>query len=185
MTDHTASERRGSPRAMEPGPGAAEPPHVASAEARAMSPELVGGIDAVARSRLLTVGIDALLVEVAHLLSGSQISMVVVCDASGAMVGLITETILVRQLGTGQASFFTTRAGSVMTRDYTVCSAADSLSEVLAMMHQRGLIHVPVVDVDHRPTGVVNARDGLRALLAAGNQEEALLRNYVMGVGYQ
>jgi hypothetical protein len=33
--------------------------------------------------------------------------------------------------------------------------------------------------------GVVNARDGLRVLLAAGNHEEALLRNYVMGVGYQ
>ena len=48
-----------------------------------------------------------------------------------------------------------------------------------------GLIHVPVVDADNKPTGVVNARDGLRALLAAGNQEEALLRNYVMGVGYQ
>jgi hypothetical protein len=33
--------------------------------------------------------------------------------------------------------------------------------------------------------GVVNARDGLRALLAAGNHEEALLRNYVMSIAYQ
>ena len=33
--------------------------------------------------------------------------------------------------------------------------------------------------------GVLNARDGLRALLAAGNHEEELLRNYVMGIGYQ
>jgi hypothetical protein len=31
----------------------------------------------------------------------------------------------------------------------------------------------------------LNARDGLRALLAAGNHEETLLRNYVMGIGYQ
>ncbi len=72
-----------------------------------------------------------------------------------------------------------------MTRDYTACRAEDGLSDVLAMMHERGLIHVPVVDADNKPTGVINARDGLRALLAAGNQEEALLRNYVMGVGYQ
>ena len=61
----------------------------------------------------------------------------------------------------------------------------DSLSEVLAMMHDRGLIHVPVVDAGNKPVGVINARDGLRALLAAGNHEEALLRNYVLGVGYQ
>jgi sulfur relay (sulfurtransferase) DsrF/TusC family protein len=34
------------------------------------------------------------------------------------------------------------------------------------------------------PLGVLNARDGLRALLAAGNHDEALLRNHVMGIGY-
>jgi len=33
------------------------------------------------------------------------------------------------------------------------------------------------------PPGVLNARDGLRALLAAGNHEEALLRDHVMGAG--
>jgi CBS domain-containing protein len=33
--------------------------------------------------------------------------------------------------------------------------------------------------------GIVNARDGLRALLAAGNDEAMLMRNYVMGIGYQ
>jgi hypothetical protein len=33
--------------------------------------------------------------------------------------------------------------------------------------------------------GIVHPRDGLRALLAAGHEEEALLRQYVMGLGYQ
>jgi hypothetical protein len=42
-----------------------------------------------------------------------------------------------------------------------------------------------VVDIGRKPLGVLNARDGLRALLSAGNHEEALLRNYVMGIGYQ
>jgi CBS domain-containing protein len=73
----------------------------------------------------------------------------------------------------------------VMTREITTCRPEDVLSEVLAMMHERGLIHVLVVDAGNKPLGVLNALDGLRALLAAGNQEEALLRNYVMGVGYQ
>jgi CBS domain-containing protein len=72
-----------------------------------------------------------------------------------------------------------------MNADFTVCAPADSLPTALAMMHERGLVHVPVVDSGNRPQGVLNARDGLRALLAAGNYEEALLRNYVMGLGYQ
>ena len=163
----------------------AESPPVAAAEARAVAPARVSALDAVARSRLLTVGMDALLVEVAALLSNAQISVVVVCDPAGTATGTITETVLVRRLGLGQVDFFTTHASDVMTREITACAPGDSLSEVLAMMHKRSLIHVLVVDPANKPLGVLNARDGLRALLAAGNQEEEMLRNYVMGIGYQ
>jgi len=158
---------------------------VAAAEARALAPAQVSAIELVTHSRLLTVGTDALLVEVAALLSGGQISVVVVCDAGGVAIGTVTETLLVRRLGLGRADIFTTRAGDVLTREIATCKPEDVLSEVLAMMHKRGLIHVLVVDTDNRPLGVLNARDGLRALLAAGNQEEEQLRNYVMGVGYR
>ena len=44
---------------------------VAAAEARAVAPLLVRSIDAVAKSRLLTVGPDALLAEVAALHPGA------------------------------------------------------------------------------------------------------------------
>jgi CBS domain-containing protein len=158
---------------------------VVAAEARAVAPLLVNGIEAVARSRLLTVAANSLLVEVAALLSSAQISVVVVCDAAGAPLGTITETLLIRRLGLGQADFFTTHAGDVMTRGFVACAPEDLLSDVLATMHARGLIHVLVVDSGNKLLGVVNARDGLRALLAAGNHEETLLRNYVMGIGYQ
>lgn len=165
--------------------GQPESAPVSPAEARARAPLQVRAIEAVARSRLLVVGTDSLLVEVAALLSSAQVSVVVVSDAAGAPLGTITETVLVRHLGLGQASFFTTRAGEVMTPGFAACSPDDSLAEVLALMHERGLIHLLLVDASKTLVGVVNARDGLRALLAAGNQEEALLRNYVMGVGYQ
>ena len=168
----------------DPGVALPETPPVAAAEARAAAPSLVSGVEAVARSRLLTVSADVLLVDVAALLSSAQISVVVVCDAAGAAVGVITETILVRRLGLGQAEFFTTRAGDVMTPEFTACAADDLLSDVLAMMHTRGLIHMVLMGPDKQPQGVLNARDGLRVLLAAGNHEEALLRNYVMGIGY-
>jgi len=158
---------------------------VQSAELRAGAPALVSSIDAVARTRLIIVDANALLVEVAAKLSSAQITVVVVCDAAGTAIGSITETMLVRRLGLGSADFFTTCASDVMTRDTTRCAPDDLLSEVLAMMHQRGLIHVLVIGSDNKPTGVVNARDGLRALLSAGNHEEELLRNYVMGIGYQ
>jgi CBS domain-containing protein len=52
-------------------------------------------------------------------------------------------------------------------------------------MKSRGLVHVPVVDHQFRPTGVVNARDALQALLDEVRSEGTLLRDYVMGIGYR
>lgn len=157
----------------------------AAAELGAVMPALVSSMELVTRTRLLQVNTDASLAQVAALLANAQIGLVVVCDADGAIVGTITETILVRQLGFGKADIFTTQAGQVMARGYTVCAPSDSIAEVLTVMHARGLVHVPVADSHNKALGVLNARDGLRALLASGTYEEALLRNYVMGVGYQ
>ena len=170
---------------LPPGEVGPEGPPVALTEAGAMAPLLVSSIEALARSRLLTVFADTRIVEVAARLSGTQISVVVVCDEAGAAVGTITETLLIRHLGLGQADFFATRAGDVMMQEFTTCAPHELLSDVLATMHARSLIYVLLVSANGQPLGVLNARDGLRALLAAGNHEEALLRDYVMGVGYQ
>jgi len=158
---------------------------VATAEARATAPLRVSDMAAMAHSRLREVAVDTLLADVASLLSSAQISVAVVIDAEGCALGTITETVLVRRLGPGQAGFFTTRADEVMSRSFESCAPEDLLSDVLANMHAHGLISVLLVDAQHKALGIVNARDGLRALLAAGNDEALLMRNYVMGIGYQ
>ena len=150
-----------------------------------MNTKLVSSIDAVARSRLVTINLDASLVDVAKLLSDTQIALVVVCDSDGTMVGVITETDIVQQIGRCAESACTTAAAEVMTRDVTYCRPTDSLLDVLSMMEKRGFVHVPVIDEKSKPSGVVNARDALRALMAEGKYEASLLRDYVMGIGYR
>jgi CBS domain-containing protein len=150
-----------------------------------MNTKLVSSIDAVARSRLATISADALLVDAAKLLSDTHVSLVVVCNSDGAMVGVITKTNIVEQIGRCGESACTTAAADVMTRDVTYCRPTDGLPEVLSMMKERGFVHIPVVDGNSRPVGVVNDRDALRALLADGKYEMSLLRDYVMGVGYR
>lgn len=149
-----------------------------------MNTEFVSSIDAATRSRLAVASDTILLLEVARLLSDTQISLVVVCDAAGLMVGVVTKTDIVRKIGDCLGSACTSTAAEIMSKDVAYCSPTDSLSDVLAMMLARGIVHVPVVDAQHKPTGVVNTRDALRALWAEGQYEEKLLRDYVMGVGY-
>jgi len=52
-------------------------------------------------------------------------------------------------------------------------------------MNARSLRCVPILDDSGRPQGVVHARDLARALLDEVTEEEVLLRDYVLGVGYQ
>ena len=150
-----------------------------------MNTKLVSSIDALARSRLVTISADALLVDVAKLLSDTHLSLVVVCDFDGAMVGVITKTNIVQQIGHCPESACTTAAADVMTRDVTYCRPTDPLPDVLSMMQKRGFVHIPVVDENSKPLGVVNALDALRALLTEEKYEASLLRDYVMGVGYR
>lgn len=150
-----------------------------------MNTKLVSSIDAVARSRLATISADALLVDAAKLLSDTHISLVVVGNDDGAMVGVITKTNIVQQIGRCGESACTTAAADVMTRDVTYCRQTDALHDVLLMMAKRDFVHVPVVDEHSKPSGVVNARDALRALMADEKYEASLLRDYVMGIGYR
>ena len=60
-----------------------------------------------------------------------------------------------------------------MTRDLIYCHPSDMLKDVLSIMKERGVVHVPIVDQNSRPVGVVNAR----ALLVEAGDEELILRD--------
>ena len=45
-----------------------------------------------AQERLATIQTDALLINAARLLKGPQLNLVVVCDDSGKMAGVVTKT---------------------------------------------------------------------------------------------
>ena len=146
---------------------------------------LVNRIDALARSRLATISADSSLVDVANLLSDTRVSLVIVCDPLGVMVGVITKTNIVQQIARSCESIGAAVASEVMTRAVTSCRPSDSLLDVMAKMDKLGLTHIPVVGDDFKPSGVVNAGDALRAMVVDEKYDAALLRDYVMGIGYQ
>ena len=95
--------------------------------------KLVSSIDAAARSRLVTISCDALLVDAAKLLSATQISLVVISNYDGVMVVVITKTNLVQEIGRCGESACMTAAADVMTRDVTYCRSTDCLLDVLSI----------------------------------------------------
>ena len=138
----------------------------------------------VALQRLITIQADAPLVDVAKLLCDTHRALVVVCDPDGIMAGVITKTDVVRQIARSQ-NLDTITAAAVMGGGGASCRSNDLLHDVLTTMKERGFVHIPIVDQQSRPSGVVNAWDALQALLKEVKDDQLLLRDYVMGIGYR
>jgi CBS domain-containing protein len=138
-----------------------------------------------ARQRLTTIEANASLVDAAKLLSNTHISLLVVCSPGGAMGGVVTKTDIIRQVAGSQENALGAPVSGIMTEDVVHCHPGVLLEDVWSNMKARGFVHIPVVDEEGRPLGVVNARDALQALLVEVKDEESLLRDYVMGIGYR
>ncbi len=136
-----------------------------------------------ARKRLVTVMETAPLFEAATLFRAGS-DLVVVCGSTGLLTGIVTKTDIVKRISLCQVGLCMVPTSSVMIRDVISCSAIDRLEDVWSTMKARGLKNVPVIDDAGKPIGVLNARDALQVLLQEVQNEELLLRDYVMGIGY-
>ena len=136
-----------------------------------------------ARERLVTMADDAPLSEAANFLHKGT-DLVIVCSSAGLLTGVITKTDVVGQMSRCRGASSTMAASLAMTRDVVVCQPGELLQDVWKRMKERKLKNIPVVDKDSRPIGVLHARDILQVLLEESEDEESMLRDYVMGIGY-
>ncbi|MGA8900830.1 MAG: CBS domain-containing protein [Bradyrhizobium sp.] len=136
-----------------------------------------------AREKVVTIADDAPLTEAADFLRKGT-DLVIVCDSAGLVTGVITKTDVVGQMSRCQGASCTMAASLAMTRDVVVCRPGELLQDVWKRMKERKLKNIPVVDEESRPMGVLHARDILQVLLEESEDEESILRDYVMGMGY-
>lgn len=138
-----------------------------------------------ARERLATIGAAASVTEAAEVMSRPHTDLVVVCNDAGSMVGVITKTDIVTQIGRCGAGGCAARVDTIMAREVFSSRADELLQDVWTAMKTRGLQRIPVVDEDGKPIGILYSRDVLQSLLGEVKDEENLLRDYVMNVGYR
>lgn len=140
-----------------------------------------------ARKRLAVLSQEASLFDAARILANQETHtpLAVVCDSDGIAVGVIAPIHIVNILASAAADALGLNAGAIMTKPALTCHVDEALEQVWAIMNSRTLPCAPILDDDGRAQGVLHARDVAIALLDEVNYDEALLRDYVMGVGYQ
>jgi len=138
-----------------------------------------------ARKRLAVLDQEASILDAAKILANRDTPLVVVCDSDGIAVGVISPSHIVNTLATAGVDALGFNAGALMTKPALSCHIDEDLEQVWPVMTSRTLPCAPILDRDGRPQGVLFARDVAIALLDEVNYDEKLLRDYVMGVGYQ
>ena len=140
-----------------------------------------------ARNRLAVLNQEASIFDAVQSLANpnTHTPLVVVCDSDGIAVGVIAPIHIVHVLATAGVDALGFNAGAIMTKPALTCHIDEALEQVWAVMNSRTLPCAPILDDDGRAQGVLYARDVAIALLAEVNYDEGLLRDYVMGVGYQ
>ena len=146
---------------------------------------LVKHILEAAQKRLVVLSLEASLFDAARILKNRDTPLVVVCDSDRIAVGVISSGHVLNALATAGVDAVGFNAGAIMTKPLLTCHVGDYLQQVWAVMNSRTLPCAPILDDDGRAQGVLHARDVAIALIDEVNYEEVLLRDYVMGVGYQ
>lgn len=138
-----------------------------------------------ARERLATIRAAAPVTEAANMMSEPHIELLVVCGPDGVMVGVLTKTDIVGHIGQCLGAGCSAAVGTIMTPAVISSRPEEALEHIWTVMKSRDLQRIPVLDDNNKPVGTIYARDALQCLLGDVEHDEALLRDYVMNVGYQ
>ena len=138
-----------------------------------------------AQRRLVVLSLAAPIRDIAKALTNPETPLIVVCDASGVALGVVSSADIVNALSRDADGATKANAAALMTQPIHSCGARDSLQSIWSTMGAGSHRCIPVLDEAGRPHGVIHARDVARALLDEVTNEEILLRDYVLGIGYQ
>ena len=110
------------------------------------------------------------LATAAKLLSKHRIGALVVLDAGGRLVGILSERDIVRMMSDRGSATLRLRVAQVMTRKVSTCDMNDSIGSVMDRMTRGKFRHMPVLD-NGRIAGLVSIGDVLKLHIESLGQQ--------------
>ncbi|GAB5470314.1 MAG: CBS domain-containing protein [Rhodospirillales bacterium] len=94
------------------------------------------------------------------------------------IAGVLSERDIVRAVGEGGAGALQEPVSALMTSSVITCRPQDTIAEVMGVMTERRIRHVPVVE-EGRLVGIVSIGDLVKERIAQSEHEAAALRDYI------
>lgn len=118
---------------------------------------------------VITVNEKTPLKEVTKLFGEKRITGVPVVNADGQLVGVLSESDIIRKT-TSMGAWSPTHAGQIMTKPAVTVLPNETLQKVCEFMHDRRIHRVVVAD-DSGIQGIITTMDILRAIANLGKEK--------------
>ncbi|MDE2447252.1 MAG: CBS domain-containing protein [Alphaproteobacteria bacterium] len=118
--------------------------------------------------------------EIAQTLSLKRIGAIVIISASGKIEGIVSERDVVRCLAAEGAKALDVPVSKIMTKGVKTCNEHDSETELMALMTENRIRHLPVVAGD-KLVGMISIGDVVKFRIEAIEREAADMKAYIAG----
>ena len=131
-----------------------------------------------AKRGCITIAETSSIQELATLLAKHNIGAVVVTSADNKSVGIVSERDIVRYLESAEKPDLNTKVSEIMSPNFISCGLATKSSELMELMTEHKIRHVPILDNDQL-VGMVSIGDVVNRLIEIYAEENAQLRQYI------
>jgi CBS domain-containing protein len=127
---------------------------------------------------IYSVSQDAKLREAIALLNEKNIGVVLITDKAGKLAGILSERDIVRRSLLQETGFRDEVVTKSMTKDVFTVGPEATVDDVMEIMTNSRIRHVPVLDGD-MIKGVISIGDVVKRKIADAENEAAAMRDYI------
>jgi CBS domain-containing protein len=109
------------------------------------------------------------------------VGALVVSDDGQSLDGILSERDVVRSIATHGDDSLDLLVGSAMSGNVITCQPADTIDKLMAMMTDRRIRHLPVLESDGSIAGIISIGDVVKYRLNELEDENSHLHNYIEG----
>jgi CBS domain-containing protein len=128
-------------------------------------------------SEVITTAPSATVMDVARVMADKRIGAVLVLD-KGWVVGVVSERDIVRIIATKGAAALYLEVKQLMTSDVFSCERTATVDEVMGIMTERRIRHIPIIE-DGQLYGLVSIGDVVKQRIEETEKEAEALRGYI------
>ncbi len=138
----------------------------------------VGDLLQAKGTAVATLGSTASVSDALALLAEHDVGALVVSDDGQRIAGIVSERDIARALAARSAAVLDEPVSALMTTDVRTCDPDTTVDELMALMTERRIRHVPVV-VDELLAGIVSIGDAVKYRIGELESETQTMHEYI------